>query len=142
MKSKARLSVIAMFAFLKKNYKAKQNRNKMNTLKKALILKNPVQTVVNMLNDWMKIVASAVNAYKIMNKETFTGRIIKRLRKKVYDKQSLFYQQINYRLTIREFQEEVTVFVHTNKINPGILTIIEQKTYLDKRYRFSVKRSK
>ena len=77
-----------------------------------------------------------------MNKHYFTGYITNRQPKKVYTKSSPFYQQLNYKLTVKSGAESHQLLVYTNLITPAICQTITTGNYLEKRYLFTVKKSK
>ncbi len=77
-----------------------------------------------------------------MNKEQFTGKIIKKIRRKVRDKKSVYFGQINYRLLINGLSGEQTLFVYKNVVSSDIFRAIAEEICWDKKYCFTVQRSK
>lgn len=74
--------------------------------------------------------------------EHLLGTIIKKQKKKVYQKNSEFYQQVNYKLLVKNIEEQYTFFAYANVLTKQIFTIIQQGTYLGKNYLFTVKKNK
>jgi hypothetical protein len=63
------------------------------------------------------------------------GQIIAKEPKKVYDKQSLFYGNIRYKLKVlTEDKEKATFFVYPNLVSLTLFKTIQESQYVDKRY--------
>jgi len=70
-----------------------------------------------------------------MNKtHDLRGQILRKEQKKVYDKKSPYYGNLNYRVKALVEGKEITVFVYSNLVSPQIFKDIEQNHYLEKNY--------
>ena len=78
----------------------------------------------------------------IKESEYLLGTITNRQKKKVYQKNSEFYQQVNYKLLVKNIEEQYTLFAYANIVPQQIFTTIQQKAYLGKNYLFTVKKNK
>lgn len=69
--------------------------------------------------------------------QEFTGWIISKEQKKVYDKGE-WYGNPYFKLTIikEENKEKLTLFVYSNLVNQAIFKVVEESQYLDKNYSF------
>lgn len=78
----------------------------------------------------------------INKQEYLLGTIVKSQKQKVYQKNSEFYQQINYKLQVKSVEKTHIFFVYANIVSQQIFTVIQQKTYWTKHYLFTVKKNK
>ena len=69
-----------------------------------------------------------------------TGQITNKELRKVYNKNSPYYGNTHYKLTIIisaiDRNKEEFIFVYPNIVSPLILQIIQQSHYIDKKYLF------
>lgn len=62
------------------------------------------------------------------------GQILGKEKKKVYDKKSPYYGNINYRLKVLVEAKQIIIFVYSNLVSKQIFKDIEQNQYLEKNY--------
>ena len=69
--------------------------------------------------------------------QEFTGWIVSKEQKKVYDKGEWYFNPY-FKLTIikEKDQQKITLFVYSNLVSPNIFQTIQQGQYVDKRYLF------
>lgn len=75
--------------------------------------------------------------------QEFTGWIVSKEQKKVYDKGE-WYGNPYFKLTIikEENQAKLTLYVYSNLVKEEIFQTIEQSQYIDKRYLFFCEKRK
>ena len=75
--------------------------------------------------------------------QEFTGWIVSKERKKVYDKGE-YYGNPYFKLTAikEESNKKLTLFVYSNLVSKKIFQTIEQSQYIDKRYLFFCEKRK
>ena len=73
--------------------------------------------------------------------QEFRGQILFKEPQKVYKKNE-FHGNINYKLTVLKeaSQEKVIFFVYSNLISKEILQLLDQASYVNKRYHFFCER--
>ena len=70
--------------------------------------------------------------------QEFTGWIVDKEKKKVYDKTGEWYGNPYFKLTVikEKDRQKLILFVYSNLVSPKIFQTIEQSQYVDKRYLF------